>query len=71
MKCPTRQITTDIPSPIVQDLLDMAKTRKTGRKQALIDSIELGKFVSDVESRGGRILIEDRHHRLKQLLLAR
>lgn len=68
---PTRQVVTELPISVIDDLYDMARRRKTGLTQALIDAIVMGKGITDVECDGGKVLTEGRDHIIKEMTLVR
>lgn len=68
---PTRQVITELPESVIADLFEMAKRRKTGLTPALIDSIVMGKGITDVEYAGGKVLTQGRDHIFKEIALVR
>ena len=65
----TVRLTANLPTEVANVLKELAKNQKTSMTEILRRAISLEKFASDTVESGGKLLIEDKDKKLKQILI--
>ena len=65
----TVRLTANLPIEVANVLKELAKNQKTSMTEILRRAISLEKFANDTVESGGKILIEDKDKKLKQILI--
>ncbi|HET9016958.1 MAG TPA: ribbon-helix-helix protein, CopG family [Thermomicrobiaceae bacterium] len=66
---PVTKLSVNVPDEAIEILKDIAARRHTTMTEVVRDAIAMEKFLDDETRKGNKVLIEDRDHRVRELVL--
>jgi hypothetical protein len=63
------KLSVNLPQGDVDVLRELAKKRSTTMTEVIRRGIGMAKYMQDVVDKGGKVLVEDRRRRLRQIVL--
>jgi hypothetical protein len=69
MALPVVKLSVNLPPGDVTVIRELAKRRSTTMTEVIRKGIGMQKYLQDVVDKGGKILVEDRRGRLRQIVL--